>query len=60
MKNKLEDRVGEYGNLVITVNCKKGDFSVLMANCLPDLHFNGDSQCFPLFLYDINQELDKE
>ena len=24
----------------------------LMADCIPDLHFNGDSQCFPLFYYE--------
>ena len=25
---------------------------VLISNALPDLHCNGDSQCFPLYLYD--------
>jgi predicted helicase len=27
-------------------------FSVLITDCLPDLHFNGDSQCFPLYYYE--------
>lgn len=41
-------------NLVIQVNAKYGGDGVigLMADSLPDLHCNGDSQCFPLYLYD--------
>ncbi len=40
-------------NLVIclSVGATKG-FSVLMTNTLPDLHLIGDSQCFPMFLYE--------
>ncbi|MGI9159077.1 MAG: type ISP restriction/modification enzyme, partial [Saprospiraceae bacterium] len=41
-------------NLVISVSCvgsPKG-LSVLMADCIPDLHMNGDTQCFPLFYYE--------
>lgn len=26
--------------------------SCLVSNCLPDLHFVGDSQCFPLYWYE--------
>ena len=26
--------------------------SVLMSKCIPDLHFNGDTQCFPLYFYE--------
>jgi len=41
-------------NLVIMVNAKHaGDEQIaLISNQLPDLHTNGDSQCFPLYLYD--------
>ena len=28
------------------------DFSVLISDCIPDLHFNGDTQCFPLYYYE--------
>lgn len=38
-------------NLVITTTGGRA-FSVLMSDCLPDLHFNGDSQCFPLYWYE--------
>jgi predicted helicase len=27
-------------------------FSVIAADCVPDLHFNGDTQCFPLYYYE--------
>lgn len=40
-------------NLVIC--CTTGnnrEFSVLMADCVPDLHLVGGSQCFPLWLYE--------
>ena len=42
-------------NLVIQYNAKFKDglgIPVLISNALPDLHCNGDSQCFPLYLYD--------
>jgi len=29
-------------------------FTVLAVNRLPDLHFNGDSQCFPFYRYEAN------
>lgn len=42
-------------NLVITVNAKysRSGQIALMSAVLPDLHANGDSQCFPLKLYDL-------
>ena len=45
-------------NVVIQVNAKfQGIGSIaLIANTLPDLHCNGDSQCFPLYLYDEPSE----
>lgn len=41
-------------NLVIQFNAKHSGTGspVLISNVLPDLHCNGDSQCFPLYLYD--------
>lgn len=41
-------------NLVIQFNAKYNGNGcpVVISNALPDLHCNGDSQCFPLYLYD--------
>ena len=39
-------------NKVICVNTRGKDFNVLAVDKLPDLHFNGDSQCLPLYRYD--------
>ena len=33
------------------------DLSVLITDCIPDLHLNGDTQCFPLYYY---EEQDKQ
>lgn len=41
-------------NLVICLSCvgsKKG-LSVSITDCLPDLHYVGDTQCFPLYWYE--------
>lgn len=50
-------------NLVICVhtgNDHKG-FSVLMTDMIPDLHVTGNSQCFPLYLYEeIKVRSDRE
>lgn len=42
------------GNRVIQVNANYSGhgFIAIMSDVLPDLHCNGDSQCFPLYLYD--------
>jgi predicted helicase len=41
-------------NRVITINAKhSGDGQLaLISDTLPDLHSNGDAQCFPLYLYE--------
>lgn len=41
-------------NLAICVNqSSNGSGQIaLMSNCIADLHFNGDSQCFPRYLYE--------
>jgi predicted helicase len=43
-------------NLVIclSISPTKG-FSVLMTDTLPDLHLIGDAQCFPMYLYDTEE-----
>ena len=42
------------GNRVICISGTGGtkDFSVLISGCIPNLHFNGDTQCFPLYHYE--------
>ena len=48
----------ETKNLVICVPAPGGkkDFSVLMSDMIPDLHLNGDVQCFPLYYYEPSIE----
>jgi predicted helicase len=43
-------------NLVICVSGTTKDFSVIISNALPDLHFNGDTQSFPLYYYEERQK----
>jgi predicted helicase len=38
-------------NLVICIAANKDELPLLAQN-VPDLHFNGDSQCFPLYYYE--------
>ena len=38
-------------NLAICMNMNGKDFNVLSVNSVPDLHFNGDLQCLPLYRY---------
>jgi predicted helicase len=39
-------------NLVICVSANFKDGSVLITDHIPDLHFNGDTQAFPLYYYE--------
>jgi len=41
-------------NIVLCVSAPGGHkgMSVLITNCIPDLHFNGDTQAFPLYYYE--------
>ena len=43
-----------FPNLVIGVDAKNGGFPII-SQYLPDLHFNGDTQCFPLYWYEENK-----
>lgn len=49
-------------NLVIQINAKYSGYGqlALMSDCLPDLHCNGDTQCFPLYLYETNEPTNAE
>jgi predicted helicase len=38
-------------NIVICINVGNKPFNVLVTNVVPDYHFNGDSQCLPLYRY---------
>lgn len=54
--------VGGPGNLVIQYNAKFSGvgYPAIISNALPDLHCNGDSQCFPFYLYeqeDVSDDL---
>lgn len=48
-------------NLVICVSSigSNNGLAVLISNYIPDLHFNGDSQCFPLYYYEDNTSVQK-
>lgn len=43
-----------HNNLVICVSCVSANngLSVSLTDCIPDLHYIGDTQCFPLYWYD--------
>lgn len=44
----------KHNNLVICISCVSANngLSVLMTDCIPDLHYIGDTQCFPLYWYE--------
>lgn len=45
-------------NLIIAVSAPGGnkELSVIISNCIPDLHLTGDTQCFPLFYFEEHQK----
>lgn len=47
-------------NFTICVPAPGGskDSTVLMSDCIPDLHLNGDTQCFPLYYYEERSQQD--
>lgn len=50
-------RIGEKSeNLEICVNVGNKPFNIMIVNAIPDLHFNGDSECFPFYRYHDNDE----
>jgi predicted helicase len=42
----------DLNNLVICVSANYKDGSILISDHIPDLHFNGDTQAFPLYYYE--------
>ena len=50
---------GRDENFVICVTGGNKGLSSLITNNIPDLHFNGDSQCFPLYWYEENKNRQK-
>ena len=48
-----------FQNLVICISANSKDGSVLIADHIPDLHFNGDTQVFPLYYYEENNVAQK-
>ncbi|MCX6257778.1 MAG: N-6 DNA methylase, partial [Bacteroidia bacterium] len=40
-----------YENFVICINTGGKEFNVIACDCIPNNHFNGDSQCLPLYNY---------
>lgn len=39
-------------NYVISVSATNKGLGLLITDCIADIHFNGDTQCFPLFYYE--------
>jgi len=46
----------KHGNLVICISCISANngLSVILTDCITDLHCVGDTQCFPLYWYDYS------
>ncbi|HRO46086.1 type ISP restriction/modification enzyme [Agriterribacter sp.] len=66
--NKMIHRRGQFEeffpnpslkNLVICVSQTFKDGSIIITNKIPDLHFNGDTQAFPLYYYEENNAIQK-
>jgi len=48
--------IDKLSNYVICVSSNFKDGSILIADKIPDLHFNGDTQAFPLYYYEERQK----
>lgn len=47
---------GDYLNKVICISGTSNKFSLIIADIIPDLHLNGDTQCFPLYYYEEQEK----
>jgi len=47
---------GKADNRIIAMNVSNTPFNILASSCLVDYHFNGDSQCLPLYRYTADGE----
>jgi predicted helicase len=43
-------------NTIISISSTNKGLGILVSDCIADIHFNGDTQCFPLKYYDIRQK----
>lgn len=48
-------RPNETASNVVIALTNGNNFSCLVSSCLPDLHFVGDSQCFPMYWYEKDE-----
>jgi predicted helicase len=47
-------------NIIICVSASPNDgLALLISNSIVDIHFNGDTQCFPLYYYEANNTIQK-
>nr|WP_278397441.1 type ISP restriction/modification enzyme [Acinetobacter venetianus] len=53
-RQRGEQQVNQNLAICLTITGNKG-FSVLMTDMIPDLHLIGDVQCFPLYLYETEE-----
>jgi predicted helicase len=52
LQDKIFPIAGTDENVLICIDFSDKPFNTIAAKYLPDLHFNGDSQCIPLYRYD--------
>jgi predicted helicase len=46
-------------NIIIAISSTNKGLGLLVTNCIADIHFNGDTQCFPLYFYEENNQAQK-
>jgi predicted helicase len=63
---KLIHRRGQFenifwggSNMIICISSTNKGLGLLLSDHIADIHFNGDSQCFPLYYYEENKEVQK-
>ena len=44
-------------NMIICISSTNKGLGLLLSDHIADIHFNGDSQCFPLYYYEENKEV---
>jgi predicted helicase len=51
----------ELSNIIICISCvgSNNELSTLISQNIPDLHFAGDTQCFPLYWYEKKEKAQK-
>lgn len=46
----------EKSNFIISISSTNKGLGLLISDCIADIHFNGDTQCFPLYYYEENKK----